>query len=157
MRLHLRLIRKNILFTVISLFLSTSILNIIPYIQFQEGLLKRCLIFISAFLFWSGIVMAVLFSKKTKDFLWSIKISYKLDFLGPPGIVNFSKKHIMLYLVFLVGLVLMISDMIFNYISMYIMFPIISIVFFSFAIHCIVDGKVYKNYKIVRDGKNDGY
>jgi Arc/MetJ-type ribon-helix-helix transcriptional regulator len=76
-----------------------------------------------------------------------------------PGIITFSAdiNHMILYVVCVLGILVMISDVIFHYISEYIMFPILSIIFLAFAIHCIVDGENYKLFKAIKEGMDKGY
>lgn len=54
----------------------------------------------------------------------------------------------------------MISDMFFHYINKFVMFPVISITFFAFVVHCVVDGKSYKIYKNankhIKEGNENG-
>ncbi len=71
-----------------------------------------------------------------------------------PGIIKFSKKksHLALYAACVIGIVLLVTDIVFRYLRGYITFPIISIVILTFVLHSITDGKNYKLYKTIKKG-----
>lgn len=75
-----------------------------------------------------------------------------------PGIFTFSRKpvHIALYAVVIVGAVFAVSDMRFHWVSPVIMLPIVGVTLFAFSLHCIIDGKNYKIYKILKAGLKNG-
>lgn len=60
-----------------------------------------------------------------------------------------------LYGVVILGVGLMVTDIMFSYVPEMAMFPIISITILSFAVHCVVDGKYYKVYKLMKENVNN--
>lgn len=113
-------------------------------------------------LFWLGVILMItnliigkrLFTKAGNK-LVSLGLMEKQK---SPGVISFSKKigHVILYVICLLGLGIAVSDIIFNYVPEQVMFPIVSIVLFTFFTHCIIDGKNFKIYKIIKDGMDNG-
>ncbi len=62
---------------------------------------------------------------------------------------------LILYGATVMGLVLIITDIIFDYIPETAMFPILSVTILSFTVHCVIDGKYYKAYKLIKESVND--
>jgi len=146
-----------LLITVILFAVSFFSLSLIPFTDGLEEETQRMVSNIIAVLFYLGLIAGVVFdilanrqirnsSKKTaKEILEKQKL---------PGVISFStdKKNLILYGVLAIGIVIMISDIILNWVESYIMFPIISLTLFLFAVHCIIDGKNYKIYVKTKEG-----
>lgn len=80
----------------------------------------------------------------------NVRISKKF-----PGIMNFSLsvRHLVVYSVFIIGLSVIIFDLIFAFANRYLMFPVISVTYSAFIMHCMIDGKNYQIYKILKKGE----
>lgn len=147
----------------ISFIVSSASLGVIPFVQFLPDKLQNITNYIIAVLFYLGIIVGALAMKKAKVrmYRWrrNLMAERKYEKQRFPGIITFSTdiKHMVLYAVCVLGILVMISDVIFHYISEYIMFPILSIIFFAFTIHCIVDGENYKLFKAIKEGMDKGY
>lgn len=113
-------------------------------------------------LFWLGVILMIanlIIGKRLFE-----KVGVKLISLGLmeeqrlPGAISFSKKigHIILYAIFLLCLGVAVSDIIFKYVPEQVMFPVVSIILFTFFTHCVIDGKNFKIYKIIKDGMDNG-
>lgn len=141
--------------------LSSFSLIAIPFTTgFEEGKISVIAYIFAAF-FWIGLLLTFLAVYSTKRTLYSFR--EKLIKRGvitqhhTIGLVSFSRDWRMwiLYGATVIGLLLMITDIIIGYVSTSIMFPIISITFLSFAVHCVVDGKYYKAYKLIKESVNN--
>lgn len=147
----------------ISFIVSSASLGVIAFVQFLPDKLQNITNYIIAVLFYLGIIVGALAMKKAKArmYRWrrNLMAERKYEKQRFPGIITFSTdiKHMILYAVCVLGILVMISDVIFHYISEYIMFPILSIIFFAFTIHCIVDGENYKLFKAIKEGMDKGY
>lgn len=136
--------------------LSTLALILIPFLQYLPEKGEVALSYFSASLFWGGIVIGCasfkFVSTILRRYISRFADNINFDCQKYPGIITFSAKpfSIICYIVLVLGICLMISDMIFHYVPQFVMFPVISIVFFSFVMHCITDGRNYKFYKKVR-------
>lgn len=157
-------VKRLIVLSLCSFGLSAAVLNIIPYALKTDSNELSIVAIIAAAVFWAGIVIAFILVKSTNVALKKADgISRKNTKAGCqqrlPGIVSFSLtiKHIVMYLLILAGLLLIVFDIFFGFISEYIMFPIISITFFLFTVHCIIDGKSFKIYKLLLNEKRNGY
>ena len=80
----------------------------------------------------------------------NVRISKKF-----PGIMNFSLnvRHLVVYSVFVIGFATIIFDLIFAFVNRYLMFPVISVTYSAFIMHCMIDGKNYQIYKILKKGE----
>lgn len=135
---------------------SSLALILIPFLLYLPEKAEVVLSYVSAFLFWAGIIVGCVASK----YIDTILLRYisreadniDFDFQKYPGVITFSKKPLSLicYIILGIGICLMISDIIFHYVPQLVMFPVIAIVFFLFVMHCITDGKNYKFYKKIR-------
>lgn len=113
--------------------------------------------YVIASVFWLGLAVSVVSIFITKKSLCDYRRKMiEKDLIKEqkvPGIICFSfdKKRIILYSVVAVGLILIVTDIIFTYIPEIIMFPILSVTIMSFAVHCVIDGKYYKVYKQIKE------
>ena len=153
--------RLSIIITVVSIALSSFSLSLIPYTSgFAEGE-GNIIAYIIAAVFWIGLLLTFIAAHSTKRTLHRLR--EKLIIKGyikkhqPIGIVSFSKDWRMwiLYGTTMLGLVFIITDIIFGYVPEAIMFPIISVTILSFAVHCVFDGKYYKAYKLIKESVNN--
>ena len=146
-----------------SFVISSASLGLIPFVQVLPDKLESITNYIVAALFYLGLIVGFFAIKNAKSrmYRWRRRLMAERKFQKQrfPGIITFSAdiKHIVLYAVCVLGILVMVSDMIFHYISEYIMFPILSIVFFTFTLHCIVDGENYKLFKAIKEGMDKGY
>ncbi len=133
-----------------SFIVSSVSLGLIPFVQFLPDKLESITNYIVAALFYLGLIVGFFAVRNAKGrmYRWRRRLMAERQFKKQrlPGIIHFSAdiKHIVLYVVCILGILVMVSDMIFHYISEYIMFPILSVVLFSFTLHCIVVGENYK-------------
>ena len=105
--------------------------------------------------FWLSILAVIVFSFSTrrllnkhyKELMRKQKIAQRV-----PGVLHFSLKmpNIVIYAVTVVGVILMVTDIIFGYIAEAIMFPVVSITLVAFILHCVIDGKYYKVYQYMK-------
>lgn len=156
-RVILKYSRLLILITIAAVVLSSFSLGLIPYTSgFEEGENNIAEYAIAA-VFWIGLLITFASACLTKKMLRIhleklIKKGYIKN--NPPiGIFSFSKDWRMwiLYGITVLGLVLIVTDIIFSYVPETVMFPIISVTVMSFAVHCVIDGKYYKVYKLIKE------
>ena len=146
-----------------SFIVSSVSLGVIPFVQFLPDRLEKITNYIVAALFYLGLIIGgfAIKNAKIRMYRWRRRLIAERQFKKQrfPGIITFSAdiKHIALYVICVLGILVMVSDMIFHYISEYIMFPILSVVLFSFIMHCIVDGENYKLFKVIKEGMDKGY
>ena len=146
-----------LLITVILFAVSFFSLSLIPLTESFDEDKQRLISNIIAVMFYLGLIGGIVFdclanrqirscNKKTaKEILEKQKL---------PGAITFStdKKNLIVYAVLIIGIILMVSDIFLNWVATYIMFPVISLTLFLFAVHCIIDGKNYKIYMNTKKG-----
>lgn len=138
-------------------------LSIIPLSQHLNDTGQTISGYLIAAVFWLFLILGfltVFFTKKRQQPVRrKLKTTGLLKAHQPPGIISFSRSPltVTLYAVFLIGLIVMISDIVFHWASEYIMFPILSITLFAFMLHCVVDGENYKVYQVVKKGMDQGH
>lgn len=146
-----------------SFIVSSVSLGLIPFVHFLPDKIESIINYMIAALFYLGLIVGFFAIRNAKGrmYRWRRSLITKKQFHKQrfPGIISFSAdiKHIVLYVVCVLGILVMISDMIFHYVSEYIMFPILSVVLFTFTMHCIVDGENYKLFKAIKEGMDKGY
>ena len=118
--------------------------------------------YIIAIVFWVGFLGSLIATYLTKRTLYRygetlIRKGY-IEKNQRIGIISFSKdwKMWILYGITMVGVVLIVTDIIFGYIPEKVMFPMISVTILSFAIHCVMDGKYYTVYKRMKEDVGNG-
>ena len=137
-------------------------LSFLPLTQITVFKERDFVSIIVASFFWLGVILMIanliigkkLFKRVEKKIV-SLGLMEKQKL---PGVISFSKKigHIVLYVIFLLGLGVAVSDIILNYVPEQVMFPIVSVILFTFFTHCVIDGKNFKIYKIIKDGMDNG-
>ena len=149
--------------TIVLFAISFFSLSAIPFCQNLTGTGQRISGYIVAALFWFFLMLGFLFVFFTKRRQQAVR--RRLKSMGlirahqPPGIISFSLRplSIILYIAFLIEILLIVSDMIFHWVSGYIMFPIISVTLFTFMLHCMVDGENYKVYQVIKKGMDQNH
>lgn len=154
---------KVYFFSVIfSFFISSFSLSFVPVVDRLEQTAGNVTKIIIGILFWLGFIVGLILTIVGKKIFVQDKRrlvssgKYKRQRL--PGMF-YMRKNILsfiVYAMFFIGLIFIVSDVLFNYIPQYIMFPIISIVLFSFILHCVIDGENFKIYKKIKDGTDNG-
>ena len=139
--------------TFVAIAVSALSLSLIPYVPLDGSAAS----YIIGAVFWIGVIVgtvSIIMTKKVLHRYRAMLVDKKfIADRGLPGVISFTPKagYIVLYAVTLVGLILMITDMIFTYVPERAMFPIISVTILSFTIHCVIDGKYYKAYKLIKE------
>ena len=148
--------KVSMLLTVITAFLSSLSISLIPFAVSFEGDEKNVIMYVVAALFWAGLISMLVTAHITKRVLSksrekAIQNGY-INERQPIGIINFSKgwKRLILYTLIVIGMLIIIYDIGFGYVSESVMFPVISATFLSFTIHCVIDGRYYKVYKLIK-------
>ena len=151
----------SIVATIVSATLSSLSLSFIPFAVSVEKGHSDIFAYIIAAFFWGGLLSTFIASQATKRILRRLRekmiIKGCLAERQPIGVASFSKDWRMwiLYGTTFLGLVLMITDIILDYIPEIIMFPVISVTILTFAIHCVVDGRYYKAYQRIKESVNN--
>lgn len=151
----------SIVITLIAITISSVSLSLIPFTSGFEAGESNTAAYIIAAAFWVGLLVTSVASHATKRTLFRYR--EKLIVKGyitkhqPIGLVNFSRDWRMwlLYGATVLGFLLIITDIIFGYVPETVMFPVISVTILSFAVHCVVDGKYYKAYKLIKESVNN--
>ena len=138
-------------------------LSAIPFTQHLTDTGQRISGYIIAGTFWLFFIIGLLIVFFTKRRQQTAR--RKLKSLGllkahqPPGIISFSISPltVTIYLIFLLGLIVTISDIILRWVPGYIVFPVLSITLFAFMLHCVVDGESYKVYKVIKKGLDQNH
>ena len=155
---QLKAVKEPFIIGFICFAFSAIALGVIPFLQLLPDNSEKNIKYVIAGLFWLGLIIGITAVISAKRFMQSYEKQLisdgkykKSDY---PGIMSFSSdvKHIIIYMLCIVGIIIIISDIIWNYVSEYIMFPILSVVFFTFMMHCIVDGRNYKLFKAIKEG-----
>lgn len=153
--------KLSIYLTIVAAALSSFSLSFIPFTSgFKEGE-SNIVSYVIAAAFWIGLLVTFIAAHLTKRIMrrFGEKLIAEDNVAKhqPIGIISFSKDRRMwiLYGVTFLGLVLIITDIIFGYIPEKVMFPTISVTILSFAVHCVVDGKYYKAYKQIKESVNN--
>ena len=153
--------RLTIVVTLIAAALSSFSLSLIPFTSgFEEGE-SNVIAYVIAAVFWICLLLTLGAAYSTRKTLYRYRVRLIMNGYirkhQPIGIISFSKdwRMLILYGVTVVGLVLIITDIIFDYVPETVMFPIISVTILSFTVHCVVDGKYYKAYKLIKESVNN--
>lgn len=154
--------RLCIMMTFIAVALSSFSIGLIPFmVEFKEGE-SNAMAYVIAIVFWGGFLGSLIATYLTKRTLYRyretlIRKGY-IERNKMIGIISFSKdwKMWILYGITIVGVILIITDIIFGYIPEKVMFPMMSITILSFAIHCVMDGKYYTVYKRMKEDVGNG-
>lgn len=149
--------------TVASFAVSFFSLSAIPFSQHLTDTGQRISGYIIAIIFWlfliAGFLLAFFTKRRQQAVGRKLKSMSLLRDSQLPGVISFSLSPftVSIYAVFLIGLIVSISDMIFHWVPGYIMFPVISITLFAFMMHCVVDGENYKIYQVIKKGMDQNH
>ncbi len=133
-------------------------LSAIPLAQLCPETVNKILGYVIAAVFWlflfSGTVLFWLAKKRIRPYRRKLKSVGELSASRLPGVFRFSRRplSLIMYGIILVGAVLIITDIIFSYVPSAVMFPILSVTLFAFALHCIVDSETYQVFLKYRKG-----
>ena len=133
---------------------SAAAIFLLPFVN------RQIIEYILAALFWLGLIFGIVFASMSRGIRrYTRRNPFRTFALAKKtgshsGIFSFGKDsiHITVYVVFTVGLVLIIANLIFGIISADVMFGVIAVTYYSFAVHCIIDGKNFKIYKKLKEG-----
>jgi len=161
-RALIRKVRVLIVLTLAFAAAASFSLSLIPFVWNAEagghGWLSNSI----AAVFWFGLLLTFAAAYWTKRSLYKYReILISNGYIKKHqsvGVISFSKdwKMWFLYGTTALGMVLLITDILFGYIHQAAMFPILSVTVFTFAVHCVVDGKYYKTYKLIKEKVNNG-
>lgn len=133
---------------------SAAAIFLLPFVN------RQIIEYILAAQFWLGLIFGIIFVLMSRGIRrYTRRNPFKTFGITKktgsyPGIFSFGKDSIRItvYVVFTVGLVLIIANLIFGIISADVMFGVIAVTYYSFAVHCIIDGKNFKIYKKLKEG-----
>lgn len=153
--------RQRLTITALAAGLSSVALSVIPYAPVTAQGKPSVIAYIAAAIFWLGLILTLVTSWLTARMLARVrerlinKGSLKKKTL--PGIISFSPEpmNMILYTLALIGTAVSITDIIYDYIPEKLMFPILSVTVFCFELHCILDGRNVKVYKLIKESVND--
>ena len=154
-------IKISIMLSIIFFFVAFFSLSMLVFIPKVEETYQMVIGYSVAIVFWSSLSFGCTFCIRTNLAVKRLLMGCSKEEISKkskiPGVMSFSGNiyHLILYLVIVIGVILIISDLVNSWISSNIMFPVISITMFSFAMHCIVDGSNYKIYKQMKEGRNN--
>lgn len=153
------IIQKRLFFVQIILFIMSAVSIIfIPYAYSLEERMKNRVSYIIAGTFWIclliGIILIFLISSITGTYkkMYDIEVGKK----HIPGIFKFwsNMEAKVAIICFVIGFLLVISDVVFDYMNEICIMISFAFMLISFYIHCIFDGFNYRYYKILKKGMN---
>lgn len=159
--LYVKTAKLHLTITVLTAILSSFSLSVIPFIPKMENEKTSVISYVIAAIFWVGLILTLITSYLTKRMLSRVREKMiakgHLNGNSLPGVISFSLqgKNIFLYALTVLGGILVITDIIYNYVPEMMMFPILSLTVLSFELHCILDGRNYKVYKLIKESVND--
>ena len=151
----------SLLLTVVAMAASSFSLSFIPLTLITDENKRIIMTCVIASVFWMGLATALVASRISEKTLRRYRkrlVNKKcIDEQKLPGVLSFSSdwKSIIIYLIMAIGLILIVTDIAFDYVPEVIMFPVISATVFSFSLHCVADGKNYKVYRFIKGSVND--
>lgn len=137
---------------------SAGVLAFIPLIELMPERLGNVASIIVGTLFWIGLICGVgltvklsFMRKSVEEKIPAIKSRMKRIL---PGVISFDRRpeHLAVYGIFAVSFILIIVDAIFGGITRYLMFPVVTVAYLSFVAHCVIDGKNFKVYRVLKKG-----
>ena len=153
----LRRVGITLLVTYVAAAVACLSLSLIPFLfEIENGRINTAS-YIIASLFWSGLLISLISAFLTKKLLSKYQGCLASEGCTAKrqriGIVSFSKDSRMyiIYGITVLGILLILSDIIFKYVPEVIMFPAVSVTLLSFVTHCVIDGKYYKAYKTIKE------
>lgn len=158
----LRETRRSILATLIAAMLSCLAIGLIPLSNgFEEGK-DHTLAYIIGVVFWLGLLVALISShitkKKLARYREKLVANKTLRERQRVGIFSFSKswKMWILYALAAIGVALLLTDILLGWLPEWVTLPLLSLTMAVFELHCILDGKYFKTYQIIKEGaKNE--
>lgn len=142
-----------------SLGVSAFSISFIPLVELIDGQTSQIFSYAIGTLFWLGLISGLILTKWIRSVHARPRNYFRmhemLDRHRRPGIISFgfTPMKLAIYAVFIVCLTLTVVDFTTHFMSEYIAFPIISVMIFSFEIHCIVDGENFEIYKMLVKGR----
>lgn len=142
--------------------ISSISLSLIPLTNGVEKNKDNTLALIIASVFWGGLVLMTVSEILATGTLRGYRAELiKKGYIKKHqqiGLISISKdpKMWVVYALFVIGLILSITDIIFDYVPEVAMFPTVSLTILSFAVHCIVDGKYFKAYRQIKEIMKNG-
>lgn len=155
---YLRRLRRLLRFSVTGFTIFSVSVGLIPLLGFFPPVTERILSYCVAALFWGGCLLGSLSFLLFSRFLRRRKKRMLAEgtIREPRGIGIFSftgkPSRWILYGCCVLGTLFLILNTAFGFAPEDLMFPVISIVLFTFSIHCIADGKNYKLYQAIKKG-----
>lgn len=140
----------------ISFAVSAGVLMLIPLGEALPDTVGDRITLVIGALFWAGLIVSVVMTvqlsamrRKLEERIPALKAKTKQSF---PGVITFSKKpeHLCVYALFVVCLLVTISEVVFTYLPSFVGFPMVGLAYFTFALHCIIDGKCFKAFIILK-------
>lgn len=147
--------------TITAFAVSSAAIALIPLTDVIPPGISKIVTCILGALFWLGFITAIVLSAYSKSALYRSRRYFQMHHLihrrRYPGIAYFdlTAPKIVLYALCSAGLILIICDLIFQFVPGAIMFPVIAATIFAFELHCIVDGVNFKVYKLLKEGMED--
>ena len=137
---------------------SALVLAFIPVIDVLPTQVGKIASLAIGALFWLGLICGAVLTVKISFMRKSVeekipaiksRMKHKL-----PGVISFEKtlEHLIVYGIFAVSFILIIIDAIFSCITVYVMYPVITLAYLSFVAHCVIDGKNFKVYRVLKKG-----
>ena len=117
--------------------------------------------YVVAALFWIGLIMGLVMTYMTGGSRYELRNKMpELRRIRPqlyPGIINFEKSatHITVYIAFVLGIAMIVCDVLGTPLPQSgsgVMYVIIALTYYSFLLHCLIDGENYKIYKFLKKG-----
>lgn len=147
---------KSIKLSFVLFALSALAIFIIPITNGMSEPMKTVTGYVLGGIFWFFLfagIFSVFYSSKLRK-----RVEKKLDAEKIEkkriGLISFSRSisHILVYTLWIIGVALTVTDMIFTYMPAFAATAVVSLSFFLFVFHCIADGKNYCIYKIIKEG-----
>ena len=150
--------RMFFVLTLLSFAMAAIALLLIPWLSVQDEANGKTALYLTALMFWLGMIVGIAGTWITNSGLRKIRVrAYSSGKMTPPnlpGMLMFFARPIslVLYLIVLVGVGLIVSDMIRSWVPEKIMFPVLSVTLYAFVVHSVIDGKNYRAYRIMKEG-----
>lgn len=135
--------------------IAIAALGLIPFISNIPGTLGTVISYAAAALFWGFLIAGITSISSSRRKLYPVRkrlSCYGMNHhKGKPGIISFSAetKHLAVYAVCIVGLLLCIADIVFDILPMWLLSLSICASLLAFVAHCVVDGNNYITLKLL--------
>ena len=168
MRKDLKCYRTYLYIELVLFSLAAVALALIPVMQRSFGDDNKTPGYICAAVFWAGLaggafIAGLIHAQLTRMRKKCISVISKREGINLnrhrlPGALFFGTKafQIVIYSVFAVGAVLIVTDIIHRFMPDFIALPVLAITFLTFVFHCIFDGKNYRSYKCLDKSLKEG-